>query len=130
MGLVLATMTAVAVVFHLLVPQSSWGEAFALGAIVSPPDSVAATQIAGKLGLPRRLVTILGGEGLMNDATALTAYQVAVASVATSLTVTDVAARFLFAVVVPAWASGSPSDGPAPACCAGSRRRSSRTRCC
>ena len=98
-GLVLATMTLVAVVFHLLVPQSTWGEAFALGAIVSPPDSVAATQIAGKLGLPRRLVTILGGEGLMNDATALTAYQVAVASVATTLTVTDVAARFLFAVV-------------------------------
>jgi CPA1 family monovalent cation:H+ antiporter len=98
-GLVLATMTLVAVVFHLLVPQSSWGEAFALGAIVSPPDSVAATQIAGKLGLPRRLVTILGGEGLMNDATALTAYQVAVASVATTLTVGDVAARFLFAVV-------------------------------
>jgi len=97
-GLVLATMTLVAVVFHLLVPQSNWGEAFALGAIVSPPDSVAATQIAGKLGLPRRLVTILGGEGLMNDATALTAYQVAVASVATTLTVADVAARFLFAV--------------------------------
>ncbi|HVC67557.1 MAG TPA: Na+/H+ antiporter [Acidimicrobiales bacterium] len=97
-GLVLATMTLVAVVFHLLVPQSGWGEAFALGAIVSPPDSVAATQIAGKLGLPRRLVTILGGEGLMNDATALTAYQLAVASLATTLTVADVAARFLFAV--------------------------------
>ena len=97
-GLVLATMTLVAVVFHELVPQSTWGEAFALGAIVSPPDSVAATQIAGKLGLPRRLVTILGGEGLMNDATALTAYQLALASVATTLTVTDVAARFLFAV--------------------------------
>ena len=99
-GLVLATMTAVAVVFHLLVPQSNWGEAFALGAIVSPPDSVAATQIAGKLGLPHRLVAILGGEGLMNDATALTAYQVAVVSVATSLTVVDVAARFAYAVVV------------------------------
>jgi CPA1 family monovalent cation:H+ antiporter len=98
-GLVLATMSLVAVVFHLLVPQSSWGEAFALGAIVSPPDSVAATQIAGKLGLPRRVVTILGGEGLMNDATALTAYQVALASVATTLTVADVAARFLFAVL-------------------------------
>jgi len=98
-GLVLATTALVAVVFHLLVPASSWGEAFALGAIVSPPDSVAATQIAGKLGLPRRLVTILGGEGMMNDATALTAYQVAVASVATSLTVGDVAARFVFAVV-------------------------------
>jgi CPA1 family monovalent cation:H+ antiporter len=98
-GLVLATMTGVAVVFHLLVPQSSWGESFALGAIVSPPDSVAATQIAGKLGLPRRLVTILGGEGLMNDATALTGYQLAVASVATTLTLADMAARFVFAVV-------------------------------
>ena len=99
-GLVLATMTLVAVVFHLLIPGSNWGEAFALGAIVSPPDSVAATQIAGKLGLPRRLVTILGGEGLMNDATALTAYQVAVASVATTLTIADVAAKFAFAVIV------------------------------
>ncbi len=98
-GLVLATMTLVAAVFHLLVPQSTWGEAFALGAIVSPPDSVAATQIAGKLGLPRRLVPILGGAGLMNDATALTAYQGAVASVATTLTVGDVAARFVFAVL-------------------------------
>ena len=59
---------------------------------------MAATQIAGKIGLPRRLVTVLGGEGLMNDATALTAYQVAVASVATTLTVADVTARFVFAV--------------------------------
>jgi len=80
-GLVLATMATVAVVIHSLVGEMSWPVAFALGAIVSPPDSVAATQIAGKLGLPRRLVTILGGEGLMNDATALTAYQVAVAAV-------------------------------------------------
>ena len=99
-GLVVATMTAVAVVFHHLVPGSNWAEAFALGAIVSPPDSVAATQIAGKLGLPRRLVTILGGEGLMNDATALTAYQVAVASVATTVTVANVTARFAWAIVV------------------------------
>lgn len=98
-GLVLATMAAVAVVFHHLVPGSTWGEAFVLGAIVSPPDSVAATQIAGKLGLPRRLVTILGGEGLMNDATALTAYQVAVASVATTVTLAHVVGTFCFAVV-------------------------------
>ncbi|HEV3133059.1 MAG TPA: cation:proton antiporter, partial [Acidimicrobiales bacterium] len=63
-GLVLATMVSVAVVIHTMVGGMSWAVAFALGAIVSPPDSVAATQIAGKLGLPRRLVTILGGEGL------------------------------------------------------------------
>jgi CPA1 family monovalent cation:H+ antiporter len=99
-GLVLATMTVVAVVIHTLVGNMGWGVAFALGAIVSPPDSVAATQIAGKLGLPRRLVTILGGEGLMNDATALTAYQVAVASVGSAFTVADVAGKFFFAVAV------------------------------
>jgi Na+/H+ antiporter len=99
-GLVVATMVAVAVVIHSVVSGMSWAVAFALGAIVSPPDSVAATQIAGKLGLPRRLVTILGGEGLMNDATALTAYAVAVAAVGAGFTLADVFGRFLFAVVV------------------------------
>ena len=89
-GLVVATMATVAVVIHSLVGGMSWAVAFALGAIVSPPDSVAATQIAGKLGLPRRLVIILGGEGLMNDATALTAYQVAIAAVGTVFTAADV----------------------------------------
>jgi len=98
-GLVLATMVTVAVVIHAVVGGMSWAVAFALGAIVSPPDSVAATQIAGKLGLPRRLVTILGGEGMMNDATALTAYQVAVAAVGSAFTVADVAWTFTFAVV-------------------------------
>ena len=99
-GLVVATMVTVAVVIHSLVGGTSWAVAFCLGAIVSPPDSVAATQIAGKLGLPRRLVTILGGEGLMNDATALTAYQVAIAAVGTAFTVADVLGKFLFAVIV------------------------------
>jgi Na+/H+ antiporter len=99
-GLVIATMVAVAVVIHSLVGGMGWAVAFALGAIVSPPDSVAATQIAGKLGLPRRLVTILGGEGLMNDATALTAYQVAVAAVGSAFTLADVAGKFVFAVIV------------------------------
>ena len=99
-GLVIATMVVAAVVIHSLVGGMSWAVAFALGAIVSPPDSVAATQIAGKLGLPRRLVTILGGEGLMNDATALTAYQVAVAAVGSAFTLADVAGKFVFAVVV------------------------------
>jgi CPA1 family monovalent cation:H+ antiporter len=98
-GLVVATMTVVAVVIHQLVPGTSWAVAFTLGAVVSPPDSIAATQIAGKLGLPRSLTTILGGEGLMNDATALTAYQLAVAAVATGFTVADVIGRFAFAVV-------------------------------
>jgi len=99
-GPVAATMVTVAVVVHSLVGGMGWGVAFALGAIVSPPDSVAATQIAGKLGLPRQLVTILGGEGLMNDATALTAYQLAIAAVGTAFTLADAFGTFVFAVVV------------------------------
>jgi monovalent cation/hydrogen antiporter len=99
-GLVLVTMCVVAVVIHSMVGEMGWAVAFALGAIVSPPDSVAATQIAGKIGLPRRLVTILGGEGLMNDATALTAYAAAVAAVGTRFTAGDLLGRFLYAVVV------------------------------
>jgi CPA1 family monovalent cation:H+ antiporter len=99
-GLVLATMCAVAVVFHAAVGGVGWAVAFALGAIVSPPDAVAATQIAGKLGLPRRLVTILGGEGLMNDATALTAYATAVAAVGTHFSGAEILGRFAYAVVV------------------------------
>ena len=61
----------------------SWPAAFVLGAIVSPTDPVAATAIAGRLGVPRRVVTIVEGEALINDATALVAYKVAVAAVLT-----------------------------------------------
>jgi CPA1 family monovalent cation:H+ antiporter len=57
-----------------------WAVAVLLGAIVSPPDPVAATAVAGRLGLPRRVVTILEGEGLLNDATALVLYRMAVAA--------------------------------------------------
>lgn len=99
-GLVLATMTTVAVAVHAVVPSMSWPVAFTLGAIVSPPDAIAATQIAGKLGLNRRLVTILGGEGLMNDATALTAYELAVATVASGFTLAHASEEFAYAVVV------------------------------
>jgi monovalent cation/hydrogen antiporter len=79
-GLVLATTVVVAVVVHTLVPDIDWAPAFALGAIVSPPDAVAATAIAQRLGLPPRLVTILEGESLVNDATALVAFRLAVAA--------------------------------------------------
>jgi CPA1 family monovalent cation:H+ antiporter len=75
-GLVLATMVAVAVVAHLLAPGLPWAAAFTLGAIISPPDAVAATAIASALGLPRGLVVILEGEGLFNDATALVAFKI------------------------------------------------------
>ena len=57
------------------------GTAFVLGAVVAPPDAVAATAVGRDLGLPRRVLTILGGESLLNDGTALTIYQVAVAAV-------------------------------------------------
>ena len=80
-GLVLVTMVAVALVVHTLVPGIGWAEAFALGAVVSPPDAVATTAIAQRLGLPSRLVTILEGESLVNDATALVAFRLAVAAV-------------------------------------------------
>ena len=79
-GLVLVTILAVGVVAHALggVP---WAAAFALGAIVSPPDAVAATAISRRLRLPSRIVTILEGESLVNDATALVAFRFAVAAV-------------------------------------------------
>lgn len=76
-GLVLATTGVVAVVIHTLAPAVPWAVAFLLGAVVSPPDAVAATSIAQRLGLPRRVVIILEGESLVNDATALVAYRLA-----------------------------------------------------
>src|SRR5512143_2618249 len=68
-GLVLAT--AAAAVAHAMLPGIGWAEAIALGAIVSPPDAVSATAIGRRLRIPRRMVTILEGESLVNDATAL-----------------------------------------------------------
>ncbi|UJA21418.1 Na+/H+ antiporter [Thermoleophilia bacterium SCSIO 60948] len=81
-GLVLATMTVVAVVAHLAIGLP-WGPAFVLGAIVSPTDPVAATSIARRLGMPNRIVSIVEGESLVNDGTALVAYRFAVAAVVT-----------------------------------------------
>ena len=81
-GLVLATTVAVAVAAHAVVDGLTWPAAFALGAIVSPTDPLAATAIGRRLGLPRRLITLLEGESLINDATALVAYRFAVAAAA------------------------------------------------
>ena len=82
-GLVLATMLTVAAVAHTFVDGLSWPVCFVIGAIVAPTDAVAATAIASRLGLPRRLVTLIEGESLINDATALVAYSFAVAAVVT-----------------------------------------------
>jgi CPA1 family monovalent cation:H+ antiporter len=77
-GLVLFTTAVVGAVTKLLVPDMPWAAALALGAIVAPPDAVAATAVFQRLGAPRRVVTILEGESLLNDATALVAYRFAV----------------------------------------------------
>ncbi|MBB2911659.1 CPA1 family monovalent cation:H+ antiporter [Streptosporangium becharense] len=79
-GLVLFTTLVIGGVAHLLMPDLPLAAAFALGAIVAPPDAVAAVAVARRLGLPRKVVAILVGESLFNDATALTVYRVAVAA--------------------------------------------------
>src|SRR5947207_9164301 len=79
-ALVIASAVAVAVVARALIPDLTWPVALALGAIVAPPDAIAATAIASRLAVPRRIITILEGESLLNDATALTLYSIAVAT--------------------------------------------------
>jgi Na+/H+ antiporter len=98
-GLVLATMGAVAVIGHAVV-DLPWAMAFALGAIVSPTDPVAATSIMRRLGAPRRIVNLIEGESLVNDATALVGYRVAVAAaVGGSFSVLDAGADFVGAAL-------------------------------
>jgi monovalent cation/hydrogen antiporter len=95
-GLVLATMCTVAVVAHAVVDGLPWGAAFALGAIVAPTDPVAATTIARRLHAPRRVVSILEGESLVNDGTALVCYRVAVAAaVGGSFSLLDATVEFV-----------------------------------
>ncbi|MDX1892813.1 Na+/H+ antiporter [Mycolicibacterium sp. 050158] len=79
-GLPLVTTFAVGVVAFHTVPELTLAAALTLGAIVAPPDAVSATAIGRRLGLPRQIMTLLGGESLLNDATALTAYKVALAA--------------------------------------------------
>src|ERR1041384_4232995 len=94
-GLVLFTVVAVAYLAHYFM-HLPLAAGFVLGAIISPPDAIAATAIADRLKLPRRIVTILEGESLVNDATALVAYRFAVAAVATgSFSLAHASAKFL-----------------------------------
>ena len=79
-GLPLVTTAVVGVVAYLVLPELPWAAALVLGAIVAPPDAVSAAAIGRRLGLPRRIMTLLSGESLLNDATALTAYRVALAA--------------------------------------------------
>ncbi|MFD7559751.1 MULTISPECIES: Na+/H+ antiporter [unclassified Streptomyces] len=80
-GYVLFATLAVGYAAYLVMPALTLPVALVLGAVIAPPDAVAATAIARKLGLPNRITTILQGESLVNDATAITAYNVAVAAV-------------------------------------------------
>src|SRR5678815_4644083 len=82
-GLVLFTTTLVALAARSLGLGVPWPVAFLLGAIVSPPDASAATAVIRKLGVPRRLVTVIEGESLVNDATALVTYRFALGAIAT-----------------------------------------------
>src|SRR3954471_4197343 len=102
------TTAAVAIVAHTLLPTLPWAAAIALGAIVAPPDAVAATAVLRPLRPPQRLLTILEGESLLNDASALLIYRLAVgAAVAQSFSFGAVAPTFLIAV------AGSVLVGPA-----------------
>lgn len=81
-GCVLFTTVIVAISAHYFIPDFGWAESFVLGAIVSPPDAVAATAATKGLKIPKRIVTILEGESLVNDATGLIAYRYAIAAAA------------------------------------------------
>ena len=93
------TTAAVAVVAHTFIPAMPWAAAIALGAVVAPPDAVAATAVLRPLRPPHRLLTILEGESLLNDASALLIYRLAVgAAVANNFSMTTVAPAFLLGV--------------------------------
>ncbi len=95
-GLVLATMVAVAVVAHALIPGLGWAPAFVLGAIVAPTDPVSATATFGRLGAPERVRVLVEGEALINDGTALVAYRVAIGAALTgTFAAGDAALEFL-----------------------------------
>ncbi len=123
-GLVVFTTLLVGVVAHAVVDDLSWAGAFTLGAVLSPTDPVAATAIASRAGAPRRFVTIIEGEALVNDATALIAYKVAVAAVLTgSFSLMDAGGEFVLNAVagvavgvvvggVVAWVRRATHDAP------------------
>jgi NhaP-type Na+/H+ or K+/H+ antiporter len=93
------TTAAVAIVAHTLIPAMPWAAAIAFGAVVAPPDAVAATAVLRPLRPPHRLLTILEGESLLNDATALLIYRLAVGAVAANgFSIAGVAPAFLLAV--------------------------------
>src|ERR1700740_2030050 len=103
------TTAAVALVAHTLIPTMPWAEAIALGAVVAPPDAGAATAVLRPLRPPHRILTILEGESLLNDASALLIFRLAVGAVAANgFPIREVAPTFLLAV------AGRLAVGPEP----------------
>jgi monovalent cation/hydrogen antiporter len=97
-GLVIFTALVVGVVLHALLPEVPFALCVALGAVLAPPDAVAATAVARRIGLPRRVVTILEGESLINDATALVLLRVSVgAATGAAVGVLDIGGDVLLA---------------------------------
>jgi CPA1 family monovalent cation:H+ antiporter len=99
-GLVIFTTLAVAILAHAIVPGLSWAAAFALGAIISPPDEVAAASVLDRLPIPKRISVILQGEGLVNDVAALTIFRVAVLAAASSTFSFPQATVYFFEVLI------------------------------
>ena len=94
-ALVLLTTVAVAVIAHAAIAGLPWAAAFALGAIVSPTDPLAATTIARRLGVPRNVTSVIEGESLVNDGTALVAYRTAVLAVGGTFDLLDATGDFV-----------------------------------
>ena len=100
-GLVLLTTLVVGWVAHAIIPGMSWAVALCLGAIVSPPDAVAATAIMSRIGVPRTVITVLEGESLVNDATALVLYRAAVVAIVSgTFSLGATAGSFLLVAIV------------------------------
>jgi CPA1 family monovalent cation:H+ antiporter len=99
-GCVLFTAAVIAVVAKLLLPGLPWAAAVALGAIVAPPDAVAVSAVLRRLPVPRRLVAVLEGESLVNDATALVLYRFAILAIAAGGIAVEVAALSFLLVAV------------------------------
>lgn len=99
-GLVIFTTVGVALLAHAIVPELSWAAAFALGAIVSPPDTVAGASVLDRLSVPRRIAVILQGEGLINDVSALTIFRFAVlAAISGAFSLSDASLTFVAALI-------------------------------
>jgi Na+/H+ antiporter len=99
-GLVVVTTVTVAAAAHWWIDDFSWKAAFVLGAVVSPTDPIAATSIASRLGVPRRVIAVIEGESLVNDGTALVLWKVAVAAiVAGTFSAWDLGLQFVWSIV-------------------------------